>query len=75
MILPRVIFFLKKIKVQGQVACTSREKKEEIRLRPMIKAPALTENSKKQRDNTKKDTKNFDYTKSAGRLRNIQSPL
>ena len=38
------------------------EKKEEIWLSPMTNAPTLTEKSKKQRDNIKNATKNFDYT-------------
>ena len=35
----------------------------------MIKAPTPTEKFKKQRDNTKNATKNFDYTTIADRLR------
>ena len=38
------------------------EKKEEIWLRPMTKAPTPTEMSKGQSDNTNNATKKFDYT-------------
>ena len=37
----------------------------------MTKAPTPTEKSKKQRDNTKNATKNFDYTTIADRLRTV----
>ena len=47
------------------------EKKEEIWLGPITNAPTLTEKSKKQRDNIKYATKNFDYTTSADRLRTV----
>ena len=47
------------------------EKKEEILLSPMTKAPAPTEKSKKQRDNTKNATKKIDYTTIADRLRTV----
>ena len=48
----------------------SKEKKEEFWLSPMTKAPTSTEKkSKKQRDNTKNATKNFDYTTIADRIR------
>ena len=47
------------------------EKTEEIWLSPMTKAPTPTEKSKKQRDNTKNATKNFDYTTIADRLRTV----
>ena len=47
------------------------EKKEEIWLSPKTEAPILKEKSKKQRDNVKNDTKNFDYTTIAGRLRTV----
>ena len=46
------------------------EKKEEIRLSPMTKAPTPTEMSKVQSDNTN-DTKKFDYTAVADRLRTV----
>ena len=46
------------------------EKKEEIRLRPMSKAPILTEKSQKQRD-TQKRHQNFDNTTIADRLRTV----
>ena len=49
----------------------SQKKKEEIWLRPMTKAPTSTEKSKKQRDNIKNATKNFDYTTIADRLRTV----
>ena len=46
------------------IFCQIKEKKEEIWLSPMIKAPTVTptEKSKKQRDNIKSATINFDYT-------------
>ena len=47
------------------------EKKEEIWLSPMTNAPTLTEKSKKQRDNIKHATKNFDYTTIVDRLRTV----
>ena len=37
----------------------------------MTEALTLTEKSKKQRDNTKNATKNFDYTTIADRLRTV----
>ena len=40
----------------------SQEKKEEICLSPMTKAPTPTEMSKGQSDNTNNATKQFDYT-------------
>ena len=49
----------------------SQEKKEEIWLSPMTNAPTLTEKSKKQRDNIKNATKNYDYTTIADRLRTV----
>ena len=47
------------------------EKKEEICLNHMTKAQTPTEKSKKQRDNTKNATKNFDYTTITDRLRTV----
>ena len=47
------------------------EIKEEIWLSPVTKAPKPTDKSKKQRDNIKNTTKNFDYTTSADRLRTV----
>ena len=47
------------------------EKKEEIWLSPMTKAPTPTEKSKTQHDNTKNATKYFDYTTIADRLRTV----
>ena len=47
------------------------EKKEDISLSPMTKAPTPTEKAKKQRDNTQTPPKNFDYTTTAGRLRTV----
>ena len=47
------------------------EKKEDIWLSRMTKAPAPKEISKKQRGNTKNATKNFDYTTIANRLRTV----
>ena len=49
----------------------SSKEKEEIWLSPMTEALTLTEKSKKQRDNTKNATKNFDYTTIADRLRTV----
>ena len=46
------------------------EKKEEIRLSPMTRAPTLTEKSKTQRENTKCH-QNIDYTTIAHRLRKV----
>ena len=48
-----------------------KEKKEEIWLGPVTKAPSDREKSKKQRDNIKNATKNFDYTTTANRLRSV----
>ena len=48
-----------------------KEKKEEIWLSPATKTPTPTEQSKKQRDNIKNATKNFDYTTIADRLRTV----
>ena len=48
-----------------------KREKEEIWLSPMTEAPTPTEKSKKQRDNTKNATKNFDYTTIADRLRTV----
>ena len=48
-----------------------KEKKEEIWLSPVAKTPTPTEKSKKQRDNMKNATKNFDYTTIADRLRTV----
>ena len=47
------------------------EKKEELWLSPMTKAPTQTEKSKKQRDNIKNATKNFDYITIAEWLRTV----
>ena len=47
------------------------EKKEEIWLSPMTKAPTPKEKSKKQRDNIKHATKNFDYTTIADRHKTV----
>ena len=48
-----------------------KEKKKEIWLSPMTKAPTPTEKSKKQRDNIKNATKDFDYTTIADWLRSV----
>ena len=48
-----------------------KRKKEEILLSPVTKAPTPTEKSKKQRDNMKNATKNFDYTTIADRLSTV----
>ena len=50
---------------------TLQEKKEEIWLSPMTKAPTPTEKSKKHHDNIKNATKNFDYTTIADRLKTV----
>ena len=47
------------------------EKKEEIWHSPVTKTPTPTEKSKKQRDNIKNATENFDYTKVTDRLRTV----
>ena len=47
------------------------EKKEEIWLSPMTKAPTPTEMSKAQSDNTNSATKKFDYTAVADRFRTV----
>ena len=47
------------------------EKKEEIWLSPMTKAPTPAELSKGQNDNTNNATKKFDYTALADRLRTV----
>ena len=54
-----------------QQPCYQREKKEEIWLNPVTKTHTPTEQSKKQRDNIKNTTKNFDYTTIADRLRTV----
>ena len=48
-----------------------KEKKKEIWLSPVTKTPTPTEQSKKQQDNIKNATKNFDYTTIADRLRTV----
>ena len=53
--------------------CRVFEKKEDIWLSPVTKTPTPTEQSKKQRDNIKNATKNFDYTTIADRLRTVSS--
>ena len=47
------------------------EKKEGIWLSPMSKAPTPAEMSRGQSDNTNNDTKKFDYTAVADRLRTV----
>ena len=47
------------------------EKKEEIWLSPMTKAPTPTEISKGQSDNTNNATNKFDYTAVTDRLRTV----
>ena len=49
----------------------AQEKKEEIWLSPMTKAPTPAEMSKGQSDNTKNATKKFDDTAVADRLRTV----
>ena len=49
----------------------NQEKKEEIWLSLMTKAPTPTEMSKGQSDNTNNATKKFDYTAVADRLRTV----
>ena len=53
------------------IICFSKEKKEEIWLSPMTKAPTPEEMSKGQSDNTNNATKKFDYTAVADRLRTV----
>ena len=55
----------------GHLHVWSTREKEEIWLSPMTEALTPTEKSKKQRDNTKNATKNFDYTTIADRLRTV----
>ena len=50
---------------------TNQEKKEEIWLSPMIKAPTPAGMSKGQSDNTNNVTKKLDYTAVADRLRTV----
>ena len=50
---------------------TIQEKKENIWLGPMTKAPTPTEKAKQQRDSIKNATKNFDYTTIVDRLRTV----
>ena len=47
------------------------EKKQEIWLSPMTKAPTPMEKFKKQRDHTTNATANFDYTTITDRLRTV----
>ena len=47
---------------------SNEKKKEDFWLGPMTKAPTSQEKFKKERDNTKTATKNFDYTTIASRL-------
>ena len=54
----------------GRTKCLE-DKKEEIWLSPMTKAPTTTDKSKTQRDNTKHATKNFDYITIGDRLRTV----
>ena len=56
--------------VWGMLLSDLREK-EEIWLSPMTEVLTPIEKSKKQRDNTKNATKNFDYTTIADRLRTV----
>ena len=49
----------------------STEKREDIWLIPLTKAPTTTEMSKGQNDNTNNATKKFDYRAVAGRLRTV----
>ena len=57
--------------IENGVYILVEEKKEDIRLCPMTRAPTATEKSKKQHDNIKNATKNFDYTTIADRLRTV----
>ena len=50
---------------------SNEEEKEDIWLGPMTKAHTAPEKSKRQRDNIKTATKNFDYTTIADRLRTV----
>ena len=56
---------------KGEGRKNSKTKKEGIWFSPMTKAPTPTDKSKKQRDNTKKATKIFDYTTIANRLKTV----
>ena len=47
------------------------EKNEQIWRSPMTKAPTRTEKSKKERDNTKHATKNFEYTPISDRVMTV----
>ena len=62
---------LKKRGYRSRVPNKWQEKKEEIWLSSMTKAPTPTEKSNKERDNTKNATKNFDYSTIADRLRTV----
>ena len=64
-------YVLKTFKDTALELLVSLWEKEEIWLSPMTEAPTPTEKSKKQRDNTKNATKNFDYTTIADRLRTV----
>ena len=55
----------------SDVIKSEKEKKEEIWLSPMIKAPTPEDISKGLSDNTNYATKKFDYTAVADRLRTV----
>ena len=60
-----------RIQLKFSICHCIQRKKEEIWLSPMTEALTPTEKSKKQRDNTKNATKNFDYITIADRLRTV----
>ena len=57
--------------INSNLWISEEKRKEEIWLSPMTEALTPTEKSKKQCDNTKNATKNFDYTTIADRLRTV----
>ena len=61
----------KLLKFSIRLSQINTREKEEIWLSPMTEALTPTEKFKKQRDNTKNATKNFDYTTIADRLRTV----
>ena len=68
---PVNLHFDPKIYASIFLASNIREKKEEIWLSPMTKAPTPTDMSKGQNDNTNNARKKFDYTAVADRLRTV----
>ena len=64
------VWLIEGVTVYGHVP-ECHEKKEEIWLSPMTKAPTPTEMSKRLSDNTNNATKKFDYTAVADQLRTV----